>query len=153
FFNFADPSLASLFLEAVKKKPIDGVTPFMKSKNLDVIPPSLRRATQLGATRRVLIRGLDKEQASHSKIFEDFRKFGKIAGVFIHQQDNHANAFITYTHITDAMKVIDRVYQNNRNFRWYAGAKISFAAEVAYGQPVSAMSPLTIKRLEVEAST
>ncbi|KAK7047286.1 hypothetical protein VNI00_006517 [Paramarasmius palmivorus] len=152
FLNFANAPITSLFLDALKAKPLDGVTAYMKSQNIPLVKPTIHRAVKLGATRTILIKGLDKNSASKQRIFDDFRTFGTIISVKIQETaENSANAFVSFADLMDALKAVDRIYQNNRNFRRYAGTKISFAAEVNQGQVAPSMLPLHIATLEDSA--
>ncbi|KAF9269420.1 hypothetical protein L218DRAFT_850328 [Marasmius fiardii PR-910] len=101
----------------------------------------LARAVRLGASRTLGIFGIDWKQVNREQIQADFSRYGHIVDISIVKADNCA--FISYSDLITAMRTVDHVHLNNRNFRRYAGTKITFVQDKT--STIPRVIPLSIK--------
>ncbi|KAL0068105.1 hypothetical protein AAF712_004765 [Marasmius tenuissimus] len=140
YLNFFRPADATLFANAFnsqvpKPLPASGSATLLPPKKIDPFRYQLSRAADLGATRTLAIFNIkDWSRINRKQIFEDFSKFGFILDIRVQKSRN--TAYIEYADVMGAFQALDRIHNNNRNFRRYSGTSISFA------QPKDALKPV-----------
>ncbi|KAG7094889.1 hypothetical protein E1B28_005696 [Marasmius oreades] len=157
YLNFVRSADALLFVNAFnsqvpKALPEGGKVALIPPRRSALPRIQTIRAVRLGATRTLGIFGIsDWRRVNHARINDDFSKFGRIIDISIVKENNCA--FIRYADIVYAMRAVERVFISNRQFRRYAGAKVTFVQEDQSVIPrIMPVSIPTIEEQEKEES-